>query len=176
MGLILSSDNQTDFTKFKIRTQMRPSSTKALHKGSRDSQEHIEYEQKQQQHVDDENTVKYSDPTPLHPSKKYDGYVDKAIHRMDTDGVLPTPSMSESGQHHSFGIERQNSQDEQYKYAVTKLSQLNTSNDMNSRRNLKTTTVPPSNTNNDTENDEDDDLKQFEMDIIEETDGMNVRG
>merc|ERR1712173_233455 len=118
---------------------MRPTSAKVQQsfKGSRDSQEHIEYHDQQQyeesKQDEEERTVKYSDPAPMHPSKKYDGYVDKAINRMESDGVLPTPSVSNSqSKRYSFGynendigLERQSSADEQYKYAVTKLSQLN---------------------------------------------------
>lgn len=44
---------------------------------------------------DMEQLIRYDDPPPKHASKKYDGFVPKAVSRMDTTGHLPTPSVSD---------------------------------------------------------------------------------
>ena len=182
--LILSSENNLDFTKFKNRNKsLHVAKSSNNNAGTRDSREHIEYNDYESKQHNEENTVKYSDPSPLHPSKKYDGYVGKAITRMDSDGVLPTPSKSES-KNYSFGydIEKQHSE-EQFKYAVTQLSNLKADNSRRTKQSkIAMPLEPPTNTLNNvsrddmTENDEDDDLKQFEMDIVAQTGALNIGG
>eukprot|EP01084_Bolivina_argentea_P167824 291170_1 len=65
-------------------------------KGRRES---TEYELEE---IEDE-VVRYNDPPPHHPKKKYEGYVPQAVDRVDTTGKLPTPSQS---QHDSFSDEQ----------------------------------------------------------------------
>merc|ERR1711933_138457 len=62
-----------------------------------------------------------------HASKKYDGFVPKAINRMDTTGKLPTPSRSENQSNLSFSyeIEQQKRKSaDQHNYAISQLKQF----------------------------------------------------
>ena len=192
--LILASDLTTRSrgtsknSKYSQGTRDKKSKPRSA-KGTRHSKENVtfpntekgnndEYELKQ---IEDE-IIRYNDPGPNHPSKKYPGFVNKSVNRMDTTGHLPTPSKSENtdeqfSQSFMEEIENQKRGIDQQTYAVQQLQIYQQSaNKRGSNKKVISPGLPPrpppiptTHDNDDQDNDDsgeyyddDDDLKQSE--------------
>merc|ERR1712113_319236 len=109
-------------------TKSRRKDKKNKNKGTRESMENIVYNDDEFELKDiEDELVRYNDPPPKHASKKYDGFVPKAINRMDTTGKLPTPSRSENQSNLSFSYEieqQERKSADQHNYAISQLKQF----------------------------------------------------
>ena len=134
--LVLASELTTRSRATSKNSKKSPTKSTPRPKATRQSRENVRFpnssrssnsddDEYELTEIDDE-IIRYNDPGPRHPSKKYSGFVQKSVTRMDTTGKLPTPSQSENtdeqfSQSFMDEIEQQKRNVDQHSYAVSQL-------------------------------------------------------